>query len=161
MINSIESDRLQRLIDRKEASYKKMKEEDPDNPALKYLNSEITLLRDEILPIILCNTVTDYVEIRNFVTKSLRKLERHPLARSTNDLLVHIHLKDSGVDKPLAALASNLSARDVIINDIMINEMPRAIWPMYYSTPNLYTIDHSQDYHKEEQWNAMRKIISR
>lgn len=142
MINSIESDRLQRLIERKEASYKKIKAMDPENPLLKFLNSEITLLRDEILPIILCNTVTDYMEYRNFVTRSLRRLERHPLARKTNDLLVHIHLRDSGVEKPLAAFASNMKMSDTVITDLIINEKPESVYPLYFAEPNFHRIDY-------------------
>lgn len=78
----------------KSKRYQDLKKKDPDNVALPYLNSEITFLRDIILPIILSNTTVDYAEIRNFVTRSLRELESHPLAKKTTDLLLHIHLKD-------------------------------------------------------------------
>lgn len=141
MINSIESDRLQRLIDRQKAYAEKLKQEDPENPALKYLNSDITLLEELILPVVLCNTVTDYVEIRNFITRSLRALERHQLAKKTNDIVVHIHLKDSGVDTPVAALASNMRMRDTIAIDLTINEKPEALYPLYYATPEYHRID--------------------
>ena len=95
MINSVESDRLQNLIDRKTAQYEKLKAEDPDNKALLYLNSEITLLRDTIMPIVLCNTTVDYAEIRDFVTRSMRKLENHRnAARNASDLLIHFHIKE-------------------------------------------------------------------
>lgn len=104
MINSIESERLDRLIRQKVKRYKELQEEDPDNAALPYLNSEITFLRDSIMPIVLAETTVDYSEIRNFVTRSLRSLENHPLARKTSDLLLHIHLKDPD-GEPLAAVA--------------------------------------------------------
>ena len=95
MVNSIESERLTRLIERKEKHYQKLKEEKPDDPALLYLNSEITFLRDEILPIVLCNTTVDYMEIRNFVTRSMRTLENNrTAARNSSELLIHFHLKE-------------------------------------------------------------------
>jgi hypothetical protein len=139
MINSIESDRLQRLIDRKEASYKKMKEEDPNNPALKYLNSEITFLRDEILPIILCDTVTDYVEIRNFVTNCFRKLERRPVAaKNATDILIHFHLKDNPtlVPKggnepiPMAAYFSNMRHEQQFTTELYVNNKKVFPYPL-------------------------------
>lgn len=94
MINSIESERLETLIRNKTKRYREIKEKDPENVALPYLNSEITFLRDSILPVVLENTTVDYSEIRNFVTRSLRKLESHPLARKTTDVVLHIHLKE-------------------------------------------------------------------
>lgn len=139
MINSIESDRLQRLIDRKEASYKKIKEKNPDDPALKFLNSEITLLRDEILPIILSNTVTDYVEIRNFVTRSMRRLEQKPnAAKNATDLLIHFHLKDNptlippGEEEPVPMVAyfSNMKHGQQFTADLFINNQQALCYPL-------------------------------
>lgn len=141
MINSIESERLQRLIDRKTAQYEKLKSEDPENKALLYLSSEITLLRDTIMPIVLCNTTVDYSEIRDFVTRSIRRLEKLPLGRKVNDLVLHFHLKDSGVTKPIAAFASNMRSIDTIFIDMMINEKPESIYPYYFATPEFERID--------------------
>lgn len=114
MINSLESERLDRLIKNKVERYKKLKEEDPDNPALLYLNSEITFLRDSIMPIVLAETTVDYSEIRNFVTRTIRSLENHPLSRRTTDVILHIHLKqpESG-KKPLAAIAQSHDKNEI------------------------------------------------
>ena len=141
MINSIESERLQRLIDRKTAQYEKLKSEDPENKALLYLNSEITFLRESILPIVLSNTTIDYIEIRNHVTRSLRSLERHPLARRINDLLIHFHLKDPGIVTPLAALSSNLRSTDTIVTDLEINGLSEQVLPVYFAQPDYYRLD--------------------
>lgn len=113
MINSIESERLQRLIDRKTAQYEKLKSEDPENKALLYLSSEITLLRDTIMPIVLCNTTVDYSEIRDFVTLSMRRIEnRKNLAKRTTDLLLHFHIKNPNPGDPyVVAKASNIEDR--------------------------------------------------
>ena len=141
LINSIESERLQRLIDRKTAQYEKLKSEDPENKALLYLNSEITFLRESILPIVLSNTTIDYIEIRNHVTRSLRSLERHPLARRINDLLIHFHLKDPGIVTPLAALSSNLRSTDTIVTDLEINGLSEQVLPVYFAQPDYYRLD--------------------
>lgn len=141
MINSLESERLERLIERKEKRYKKLKAEKPDDPALLYLNSEITFLRESILPIVLSNTTVDYIEIRNHVTRSLRSLERHPLARRINDLLIHFHLKDPGIVTPLAALSSNLRSTDTIVTDLEINGLSEQVLPVYFAQPDYYRLD--------------------
>lgn len=140
MINSIESERLQRLIDRKLETYERLKKEDPDNKALPYLNSEIMLLRDTIMPIVLSNTTIDYAEIRNFVTKSMRAVEKHPMARRFNDLLLHVHLKDAGIAKPILAFSSNLRPEDTIMTDFEINGLASHVVPVYFSTPSCYNV---------------------
>lgn len=145
MINSLESERLERLIENKERRYQKLKAEKPDDPALLYLNSEITFLRESILPIVLCNTTVDYTEIRNHVTRSLRSLERHHLARSFNDILIHFHLKDSGIVKPLAALSSNLRSNDTIVTDLEINGLSEQVVPVYFAQPDFYRLDKHPD----------------
>lgn len=131
MINSIESERLQRLIDRKLESYNKMKEEDPENKALLYLNSEITLLRDVIMPIVLCNTTIDYSEIRDFVTTTMRKVERNRnLAKMATDLVLHFHLKNPEPGKQyIVAKASNMEDR-LNLFDIQINYEQAIIYPI-------------------------------
>lgn len=131
MINSIESERLQRLIDRKLESYNKMKEEDPENKALLYLNSEITLLRDVIMPIVLCNTTIDYSEIRDFVTLTMRKVERNKnLAKMATDLVLHFHLKNPEPGKQyIVAKASNMEDR-LNLFDIQINYEQALIYPI-------------------------------
>lgn len=143
MFNSIESERLQRLIDLKTAQYEKLKSNDPDNKALLYLSSEITLLRDTIMPIVLCNTTVDYSEIRNHVTQTIRSLERHPLARRINDLLIHFHLKDPGIVTPLAALSSNLRITDTIVTDLEINGLSEQVLPFYFAQPIVHRIDYN------------------
>lgn len=115
MINSLESQQLDSLIKQKTKRYKEIQEKEPDNPALLYLNSEITFLRDVIMPIILEQTTVDYSELRTFVTRSLRKLEQHPLARKTTDLIIHLHLKDPD-GKNVAAISSNGDRYNVDIN---------------------------------------------
>lgn len=115
MINSLESQQLDSLIKQKIKRYKEIQEKEPDNPALLYLNSEITFLRDVIMPIILEQTTVDYSELRTFVTRSLRKLEHHPLARKTTDLIIHLHLKDPD-GKNVAAISSNGDRYNVDIN---------------------------------------------
>lgn len=120
MINSIESERLTRLIERKEKHYQKLKAEKPDDPALLYLNSEITFLRDEILPIVLTNTTVDYSEIRNFVTTSMRRIENNRnLAKIATDLIIHFHIRNPEPGKRyVAAKASNMPQR---LNDFNVN----------------------------------------
>lgn len=132
MANSIESDRLQKLIDRKIALYKKMRAEDPDNPALKFLNSEITFLKDVIMPIILCNTVVDYMEIRNFVTKSMRTLESQPnAARMATDLLIHFHLKEPPEGKqPIVACMSTIGHRRQFMTEMFVDYKQALVYPL-------------------------------
>ena len=131
MVNSIESERLQRLIDRKQETYKKLKQEDPDNKALLFLNSEITLLRDVIMPIVLCNTTVDYSEIRNFVTLTMRKIEQNKyMARKATDLVVHFHLKNPEPGESyVVAKSSNMPER---LNnfDVQINYEQALIYPL-------------------------------
>lgn len=115
MINSLESQQLDSLIKQKTKRYKEIQEKEPDNPALLYLNSEITFLRDVIMPIILEQTTVDYSELRTFVTRSLRRLEQHPLARKTTDLIIHLHLKDPD-GKSVAAISSNGDRYNLDIN---------------------------------------------
>lgn len=131
MINSIESDRLQRLIDRKTDQYNNIKSKDPDNKALLYLNSEITLLRDAIMPIVLCNTTVDYAEIRDFVTKTMRRLEeRKSLAKNATDIVFHFHIKNPEPGKPyIAAKASNMQDR-LNTFDVQINYEQALIYPL-------------------------------
>ena len=120
MINSVESDRLQNLIDRKTAQYDKMKSENPDNKALLYLNSEITLLRDVIMPIVLCNTTVDYSEIQNFVITKMRRIEyNRNLAKTVTDMIFHFHIRNPEPGKRyIAAKASNMPSR---LNDFSVN----------------------------------------
>lgn len=115
MINSIESERLQRLIDRKTAQYEKLKSEDPEKKALLYLSSEITLLRDTIMPIVLTNTVYDYTEIRNFVTKSMRRIENSPHAKEATDIMFHFRLKDTEGERKCYFI-SNDDDMDIIMD---------------------------------------------
>ena len=131
MINSIESERLQRLIDRKTSQYEKLKSEDPDNKALLYLNSEITLLRDTIMPIVLCNTTVDYAEIRNFVTLAMRRVEnRKALAKKATDLLIHFHIKNPEPGEAyIIAKASNMEER-LNTFDAIINYEQALIYPL-------------------------------
>lgn len=131
MINSIESDRLQRLIDRKTEAYNKMKAEDPDNKALLYMNSEITLLRDVIMPIVLCNTTVDYSEIRDFVTLSMRRIEKNGyLAKNATDLVVHFHIKNPQPGESyVVAKASNMDER-LNTFDVQINYNQALIYPL-------------------------------
>lgn len=138
MINSIESDRLQNLIDRKTAQYEKLKSEDPDNKALLYLNSEITLLRDDIMPLVLCNTTVDYSEIRNFVTRCMRKLENHRnVARKASDLLIHFHLKEpvyilkeSEDPVPLTVYFSNIGHIRQFTTELFIDDKESLCYPL-------------------------------
>lgn len=131
MINSIESERLQNLIDRKMASYEKLKATDSDNPALKFLNSEITFLRDTIMPIVLCNTTVDYSEMRNFFTLAMRKIEKRPVAAKTvTDILMHYHIKNPEPGKQyIVAKASNMEER-LNMFEATINYEPAIIYPL-------------------------------
>ena len=108
-----------------------MKEEDPENKALLYLNSEITLLRDVIMPIVLCNTTIDYSEIRDFVTLTMRKVERNRnLAKMATDLVLHFHLKNPESGKQyVVAKASNMEDR-LNLFDIQINYEQALIYPI-------------------------------
>ena len=160
MINSIESERLTRLIERKEKHYQKLKAEKPDDPALLYLNSEITFLRDEILPIVLTNTTVDYSEIRDYVTRSMRKLERHPLCRKTNDILFHFHLKDSGLENPVVAFATNMRMEDTILFDFSVNGLSEYVVPFYFGKPTIYRLDKNENINVEQQLESMLKICS-
>lgn len=129
MIDSIESERLDRLIKSKVERYKKMKDEDPENKALPYLNSEIAFLQNTIMPIVLSETTLDYSEIRNFVTRSIRKLERHPLSRKTTDLILHIHIKDADDgETPIAAIAQSRSDRQIDFELFVNCETSQQYW---------------------------------
>lgn len=120
MVNSLESEHLENLIRQKTKRYHELKRKDPDNPALLYLNSEITFLRDTILPIVLSETTVDYSEIRSFVTRSIRKLEQHPLAGKTTDIVFHVHLKDPDGDKACTALANSYE-KDYLDIELYVN----------------------------------------
>lgn len=145
MYNSIPSERLTKLIDYKIKRYNELSAGNPDSPALKYIDGEIKLLQDTILPIVLENTAVAYREIQKFVTTALKKLEKHPLASRTNDVLIHLHLKDSGKEPSVAALFSNMSMKDTIVVDISINQRPESIVPVYYSAPTIYRINPQEE----------------
>lgn len=132
MVNSIESDRLSRLIDRKIKLYREKQAANPEDPALKYLNSEITFLRDDILPIVLCETTVDYSEIRDYMTRTMRKVEERPaLARKATDLLIHFHLRDAKEgSKPIAAYASNMGHQDQFCTELYINYEEALLYPL-------------------------------
>lgn len=141
MYNSFASERLIKLIDYKMKKYNELAAKNPDSPVLKYIDGEIKLLQETILPIVLDNTAVIYREIQNFVTTSMKQLERHPLASRTNDLLFHLHLKDSGTANPIAVLFSNMRESDVISLDISVNQKSEQIVPIYFSMPTYYRID--------------------
>ena len=141
MYNSFASERLIKLIDYKMKRYNELMASNPDSPALKYIDAEIKLLQDTILPIVLDNTAIAYREIQNFVTASIKKLEKHPLSGRTNDILLHLHLKDSGTENPIAVLFSNMRDSDIITLDLSINQKSEQIVPVYFSKPTIYRID--------------------
>lgn len=132
MINSIESDRLSKLIDRKLKLYREKQDADPDDPALKYLNSEITFLRDQILPIVLCETTVNYSELRDYMTRTMRKVEERPtLARTATDLLIHFHLKDPKEGKqPIVAYASNMGHQRQFCTEMFIDDKEALTYPL-------------------------------
>lgn len=132
MINSIETERLERLIERKKQQLQKLKAENPDNKAILYLNSEITFLQDSVLPILLNETTVNYMEIRNFITRSMRDLERNKAAaRRATELVMHFHLKDQtpGED-PVAVCFSNIGMRRQFVTDLYIDNQPALILPL-------------------------------
>ena len=131
MVNSIESARLQKLIESKEKLYKERKSANPDDKSLLYLNSEITLLRDVIMPIVLCNTTVDYSEIHNFVTLAMRKIEKNGfLSKKTTDIVFHFHIKNpNNGEKYIVAKASTMEER-LNIFDIEINYEQALIYPI-------------------------------
>lgn len=141
MYNSFASERLIKLIDYKLKRYNELAAANPESPALKYINGEIELLRDTILPIVMENSTIGYREIQGFVTTSMKKLERHPLAKRTNDILFHLHLKDSGTENPIAAFFSNMRESDTIAIDLSINQKSEQIVPVYFSQPTFYRLD--------------------
>lgn len=131
MVNSIESARLQKLIESKEKLYQERKSANPDDKSLLYLNSEITLLRDVIMPIVLCNTTVDYSEIHNFVTLTMRKIEKNGfLAKKATDIVFHFHIKNpNNGEKYIVAKASTMEER-LNIFDIEINYEQALIYPI-------------------------------
>lgn len=141
MYNSFASERLIKLIDYKIKRYNELAASNPESPALKYIDGEIKLLQGTILPIVMENTAIGYKEIQNFVATSMKKLERHPLAKRCNDIVFHLHLKDSGEDNSIATLFSNLRDSDVIAIDLSINQKSEQIVPVYFSQPTFYRID--------------------
>lgn len=141
MYNSFASERLIKLIDYKMKRYNKLSDSNPDSPALKYIDGEIKLLQETILPIVLNNTAIAYKEVQNFVTSAMKKLEKHPLAARTNDIVLHFHLKDSGAENPIAVLFSNMRDSDIIALDITINQKSEQIVPVYFSRPTFYRLD--------------------
>lgn len=141
MYNSFASERLIKLIDYKLKRYNELASSNPESPALKYMEGEIELLRGTILPIVMENSTIGYREIQGFVTTSMKKLERHPLAKRTNDILFHLHLKDSGTENPIAAFFSNMRESDTIAIDLSINQKSEQIVPVYFSQPTFYRLD--------------------
>lgn len=73
---SLESERLARIISEKEAYYRKLFRQDPSNQYLTILNSEITFLRDIIMPIVLQNTTVLYSQLAQHVTQAMRAMEK-------------------------------------------------------------------------------------
>lgn len=131
MINSIESERLERLIKTKVDRIKKLKETDPENTAIPYLNSEITFLRDSILPIILQDTTIEYSEIRDFLTKTFRQVENVKNFNKFTDLIVHIHLHEPQPgDGYVAAYKSTMELNQFIPADLYINYEKAIIYPL-------------------------------
>lgn len=132
MINSIETERLERLINRKKQQLQKLKSESPDNKAILYLNSEITFLEDSIMPILLADTTVDYMEIRNFITRSMRELERYKVvARKATELVLHFHLKDQAPgDDPLAVCFSNIGMSRQFVTDLYVDNHEAMILPL-------------------------------
>lgn len=129
-MNSLESDKLERLIKSKTERLKKLQETDPENVAIQYLNSEITFLRDTIMPIILQNTTVDYSEIRDFVTNTLRQVERSNYKKIT-DLVIHIRFKEPEKGKsPVAAYKSTLENVLQFIPEITINNVQALLYPL-------------------------------
>ena len=132
MINSIETERLERLIERKRLQLEKLKAESPENKAILYLNSEITFLEDSVLPILLNDTTVDYMEIRNFITLSLRDLERNRnVAKKATEFVVHFHLRDAqpGED-PLAVCVSNIGLHRQFVSDLYVDNHKALILPL-------------------------------
>lgn len=132
MINSIETERLERLIERKRLQLEKLKAESPENKAILYLNSEITFLEDSVLPILLNDTTVDYMEIRNFITLSLRDLERNRnVAKKATEFVVHFHLRDTqpGED-PLAVCVSNIGLHRQFVSDLYVDNHKAQILPL-------------------------------
>ena len=141
MYNSFASERLIKLIDYKLKRYNELAASNPESPALKYIDAEIKLLQDTILPIVMENSSIGYKEIQSFVITSMKKLEKHPLAKRTNDILFHLHMKDSGSENPIAAFFSNMRDSDVIAIDLSVNQKSEQIVPVYFSQPTFYRID--------------------
>lgn len=83
---SLESERLQKLIDRE---VKELRRDKPDW-AQKNLQSKILFLKNEILPIVLRNTTLLYGEIVKFLETKIREA----VNLECNDIIIVINLSE-------------------------------------------------------------------
>ncbi|MBO4654932.1 MAG: hypothetical protein J5644_05250 [Bacteroidales bacterium] len=129
---SLESERLSRIINEKEAYYRKLFRQDPGNQYLTILNSEITFLRDIIMPIILQNTTVLYSEISSHVTKAMRAIEKRQDKEKFCGVLLYyqIHKPEPG-STPRIAFASNIRTYNEVYVDLEMNGRHSLVTPVF------------------------------
>jgi len=145
--HSLESERLERIINEKVKYYNKLYRQDPENQYLTLLNSEITFLRDIIMPIVLQNTTVLYSGLCHHVVTAMREMEgRDDKDRFSGVLLYYQTRKPTPGQIPFVAMASNVKTYNEIEFSMDIDGQYTVINPVY---PRLAEEEYNEWWRKE------------
>lgn len=101
-IDSYESERLRDMIDRKEQYYRQKVDEGATKKHLQALQSEITFLKNYILPIVLRSTVIEHSEFVRYAISSYD----NAIQKNCNGLLIYQPIKNDYSDQPIIGIAN-------------------------------------------------------
>lgn len=133
--HSLESEKLAAIIDEKTKYYNKLYRQDPGNQYLKILNSEITFLRDIIMPIVLMNTTVLYSGLAHFLTTAMRAMEGRDDREKFCGVMMYYQTHEPGTNEiPLVAVASNVKTYPHYYFNLLIDGEPALPLPVF---PNL------------------------
>ncbi len=150
--HSIESERLARIINEKVKYYNKLYRQDPENQYLTILNSEITFLRDIIMPIVLQNTTVLYSGLCHHVVTAMREMEgRDDKERFCGVMLYYQTRQPNPGQIPFVAMASNVKTYNSIDFSMDIGGKYTVIQPVY---PALAAQE------ENEWWNDVQKKLN-
>ena len=132
--HSIESERLERIINEKVKYYNKLYRQDTGNQYLKILNSEITFLRDIIMPIVL-NTTVLYSGLAHFLTTAMRAMEGKDDKEKFCGVMMYYQTHEPDTNEiPRVAVASNVKTYPHYYFNLLIDGKPALPLPVF---PNL------------------------
>lgn len=130
--HSIESEKLAAIIDEKTKYYNKLYRQDPGNQYLTLLNSEITFLRDIIMPIVLMNTTLLYSGLLNLVCTSMREIEGMKNRELFDGVIMYYQIREPRWnDIPVLALASNSKATPDTFFNVTLNGCQACVLPVF------------------------------